>query len=42
MRHLLRLSFCLLLMMCATLSVAQPRSAPLTLLRVTPGGTMCP
>ena len=42
MRHRLRLSFCLLLVMCATLSVAQPRSEPLTLLRVTPAGDDVP
>jgi len=46
MRHLLRLSFCLLLVIDATFSVAhsvaQPRREPLTLLRVTPAGDDVP
>ena len=42
MHHLLRLGFCLLLVMCATLSVAQPGREPLTLLRVTPAGDDVP
>src|SRR5262245_61162747 len=42
MRHLLRLGFCLLLVMCTTFSVAQPKREPLTLLRVTPVGDDVP
>src|SRR5262249_36816239 len=42
MRHLLRLSFCLLLVMGVTFSVAQPRREPLTLLRVAPTGEDVP
>src|SRR3982074_3914479 len=38
MRYLLRLSFCLLLMLCATFSTAQSKREPLKLLRVTPAG----
>ena len=42
MRYLLRLSFCLLLLVCTTLGVAQTRSEPLKLLRVTPTGEDVP
>jgi hypothetical protein len=36
MRYLLRRSFCLLLLVCSTLGVAQTKPEPLKLLRVTP------
>src|SRR5262245_24040190 len=42
MRHLLRLSLCLLLVTGATVSVAQPKREPLKLLRVTPAGDDVP
>jgi hypothetical protein len=42
MRYLLRLSFCLLLMLCTTFSVAQTKREPLKLLRVTPAGEDVP
>jgi len=42
MRYLLRLSFCLLLLVCTTLGVAQTRPEPLKLLRVTPAGEDVP
>lgn len=42
MRHVLRLSFALLRVLCATLSVAQPSRNPLTLLRSTPSGDDVP
>jgi hypothetical protein len=42
MRHLLRLSLCLLLVIGATFSVAQPSREPLKLLRVTPAGDDVP
>jgi len=42
MRYLVRLSFCLLLLVGATLGVAQTRPEPLTLLRVTPAGEDVP
>ena len=42
MRYLLRLSFCLLLSLCATFSAAQTKREPLKLLRVTPAGEDVP
>jgi alpha-2-macroglobulin len=42
MRYLLRLSFCLLLLLCATFSTAQTKREPLKLLRVTPAGEDIP
>jgi len=42
MRYLLRLSFCLLLLLCATFSMAQSKREPLKLLRVTPAGEDVP
>lgn len=42
MRYLLRLSFCLLLLLGATLGMAPTRPEPLTLLRVTPAGEDVP
>ena len=42
MRYLLRLSFCLLLLLCATFSTAQTKREPLKLLRVTPAGEDVP
>jgi uncharacterized protein YfaS (alpha-2-macroglobulin family) len=42
MRYLLRLSFCLLLLLCATFSAAQSQREPLKLLRVTPAGEDVP
>ena len=42
MRYLLRLSFYLLLLLCATFSTAQTKREPLKLLRVTPAGEDVP
>src|SRR5499426_3025422 len=42
MRYLLRLSFCLLLLVCATFSTAQTKREPLKLVRVTPAGEDVP
>jgi hypothetical protein len=42
MRYLLRLSFCLLLLVCSTLGVAQTRPEPLKLRSVTPAGKDVP
>ena len=42
MRYPLRLSFCLLLLVCTTLGVAQTRPEPLKLLRITPTGEDVP